>query len=73
MSVFAPLRVEQALTLINRWFDDTTERFTSPDAPPDHPLRAGDYSLMLNVESRRVTLEERVEGDADDDPGGWHG
>lgn len=73
MSVFAPLRVEQALTLINRWFDDTTERFTSPDAPPDHPLRAGDYSLMLNVESRRVTLEERVEGDADDDSGGWHG
>ncbi|ELY6274168.1 DUF6138 family protein [Cronobacter muytjensii] len=73
MSVFAPLRAPQALALINRWFDDTTERFTSPDAPPDHPLRAGDYSLMLNVESRRVTLEERDEGEADDDPAGWHG
>lgn len=86
MAVFTPITIEKTLTMINRWFDETAQRYATDKpaeeqskASADNPLRAADIGLMLNCEQRRVTIENMSLGfsdeasDADTDPDDWRG
>lgn len=86
MAVFTPISIEKALTMINRWFDETAQRYTTDQSTEqkhtsnaDNPLRAADIELMLNCEQRRVTIENisldfRDDDSSDDtDPDEWYG